>query len=507
VQKIYLGAEPPTHDTGHATHTTSSNLIYKKNEPQINHDPKTHAPEPNLARSWDVKGTKITIHMRHDGRWTNGQPVTARDFVWSWLRTLSPQLAADYAYQFFGIKGAHAYNACDAKKQDCAALRDKVAVSAPDAYTIRIQLTSPQPWFIQQMAHTSFLAVNKSAVEKYGNNWTEAKNIVTNGPFKLTAWKHNASLTLSKWNAWRGARNVTLRRVDMKVITDGTTAERAFDTGETDVDWSGLPTADISRLKATPAYAQYPTLGTYYYGFNVKKITDVNQRRAMAFAIPRQSIIDNITQAGQLPATGFTPKGMPGFGQIDNSYLPAHGDMGKAEALMAKVAKPVKHIDLFFNNAPGHKEIAVAIQAAWKKLGLRVTLHQQEWQQFLQFLGPPPNTSVDVYRNGWIADFVDDINFLQLFTCDSGNNDTNFCDKRYDALVDKVLTTNLSTQARYRIYAQLEDMLTGPNGDMPIAPIYWYTTTTLEKPSVKGTFFINPLFQNDLTTVRVECVA
>ncbi|HET8607425.1 MAG TPA: peptide ABC transporter substrate-binding protein [Gaiellaceae bacterium] len=496
------GAEPPSLDPGLATDTTSANVLYNIMDPLIKLGPNLQ-PEPNLAESWTVKGPIVTYRLRHDGRWTNGDPVTAQDFEWSWLRTISPQLAADYAYQFYGIKGAEAYNSCDPKKQNCNALRSKVGIKALGKYTLQVTLTSPQPWFVQQSAHTSFLAVNRKAVEKWGNKWTEANHIVTDGPFKVAAWRHDAELDLVKWNGWRDAKDVTLTRINGKIISDGTTAEQSYEAGDIAVDTTGIPPADIDRWKGTPDYAQYASLGTYYYGFNVKNIPDVNQRRAMAFAVDRKSIIDNIAKAGQTPATSMTPKGMPGFDTIHTTYLPTAGEgLAKAEQLMKKVANPVKNVTLYINDAPGHKEIAVAIQSMWQKLGITTTIKQQEWAQFLQFLGPPPDKSVDVYRNGWIADFVDDINFLELFTCRSGNNDTNWCNPQYDKLVAQAKATP-DDDKRYGIYKQLENILTGPNGDMPIMPIYWYTFVQLEKPWVNHSFSINPLDQFDLTKVKL----
>jgi oligopeptide transport system substrate-binding protein len=497
------GAEPPSLDPGLATDTTSANVLFNIMDPLVKLGPNLQ-PQPGLAESWDVKGPVVTYHLRHDGRWTNGDPVTAQDFEWSWLRTISPDLAADYAYQFYGIKGAQEYNSCDPKKQDCNALRSKVGIKALDKYTLQVTLTSAQPWFVQQSAHTSFLAVNKKAVDKWGDKWTEPGHIVTDGPFKLAAWKHDAELDLVKWDGWRNAKSVTLTRVNGKIITDGTTAEQAYQAGDIAVDTTGLPPADIDQWKGQPDYAQYDGLGTYYYGFNVKEIPDVNQRRAMAFAIDRQSIIDNIAKAGQTPATSFTPKGMPGFNSIHTSYLPKGGEgMAKAKQLMAKVKNPVKHVNLFINDSPGHKEIAVAIQSMWQKLGITTTIKQQEWAQFLQFLGPPPDKSVDAYRLGWIGDFVDDINFLELWTCKSGNNDTNFCNPQYDKLVAQAKATP-DDDKRFGIYKQLENMLTGPNGAMPIAPIYWYTYVQLEKPWVNKTFSINLLDQFDLSKVKLE---
>jgi oligopeptide transport system substrate-binding protein len=502
VLTMSLGAEPPSLDPGLATDTTSANVLYNIMDPLIKLGPNLK-PQPSLAQSWTVNGATVTFHLRHDGRWTNGDPVTAQDFVWSWLRTISPQLAADYAYQFYGIKGAQAYNSCDPKKQNCNALRSKVGITAPDKYTLKVQLTSPQPWFVQQVAHTSFLAVNKKAVTKWGNKWTEPNHIVTDGPFKLAVWKHDAELDLVKWNGWRNAKNVTLTRVNGKIISDGTTAEQSYQAGDIDVDTTGLPPADIDQWKSQSDYQQYNGLGTYYYGFNVKNIPDVNQRRAMAFAINRQSIIDNVAKAGQSPATSFTPKGMPGYDTIKQSYLPTGDAIKQAKALMAKVKNPVKNVTLYINDSPGHKEIAVAIQSMWQQLGITTTIKQQEWAQFLQFLGPPPDKSVDVYRSGWIGDFVDDINFLSLWTCKSGNNNTNFCSKSYDQLVQKAEKTQ-DNQKRYQLYAKLESMLTGKNGAMPIAPIYWYTYVNLEKPWVSKTFNINLLDQWDLTKVKVQ---
>ena len=498
---IAWGAEPPSLDPGLATDTTSSNVLLNIMDPLVKLDPKTLKPIPNLAQSWDVKGTNVTFHLRHDGKWTNGDPVTANDFVYSWLRTLSPQLGADYAYQFFGIKGAEDYNSCDPKKSDCNALKNKVAIKAPDKYTLKVQLTSAQPWFIQQVAHHSFLAVNHKAVEKWGDKWTQPGHIITDGPFKLAVWKHDAEIDLVKWNGWRNANSVHLKRANGKIITDGTTAVQSFDAGEVDVNTTGIPPSDIPREKTKDTYQNYPALGTYYYGLNVKNVP-LSERKALAFAIDRKSIIDNIAQADQVPATGFSPKGIPGFSVINNNYLKPTPDISKAKSLLGKTPNAVKNINLFVNDAPGHKEIAIAVQSDWKKIGVNATVKVMEWAQFLQFLGPPPNKSVDAYRLGWIGDYVDAFNFLSLWTCKSGNNNTNYCNPKYDALVKKAENTK-DNQARFKIYAQLEDMLTGPNGDFPIIPIYWYTYVTQEAASVRDSFNINLLDQFDLSKVKV----
>jgi oligopeptide transport system substrate-binding protein len=354
------------------------------------------------------------------------------------------------------------------------------------------------------MAHHSFLAVHKPTVEKYGTKWTEPRNIVTNGAFRLAGWKHDASITLVKNADWRNADEVALDRVEGRIIVDGTTRVQAFEAGEVDaLDGGGLPPADMPRLKQMPEYEKYPALGTYYYGFNLNNITDLNQRRAMAFAIDRRSIIDNVAQADQIPASGMVPKGMPGFEVIEQSFLPARADLEQAEKLMAKVDDPQRKITLYYNDSPGHKEIAVAVQSMWNELGIDTTIKAQEFAQFLEFLGPPPNDAVYVYRLGWIADYGDPMNFLELWTSRSGNNNTRFASPAYDRLIDKARGTP-NDEARYELYRRAEAMLTGPQGAMPIAPIYWYTYTNLERASVRDTFNINPLDQFDLSKVVVK---
>jgi oligopeptide transport system substrate-binding protein len=498
---INWSSEPPSLDPGLATDTTSSNVVLNIMDPLIKLEGENLEPTPNLAESWEVNGATVTFTLREDGRWTNGDPVTAEDFEWSWKRTISPELASEYAYQFSGIVGADDYNSCE---KNCDALREKVGIEAVDDRTLRVELTSPQPWFVQQIAHHSFLAVPRRTVEQFGERWTDPANIVTNGPFKVERWEHNSRLDLVKWDDWRNADQVSLTRVNGRMITDGLTAVQAFEAGELDETGAigGLPPDEMPRLKQMPEYDQTPSLATYYYGFNVENVPDVNQRRAMALAIDRRSIIDNIAQADQLPASGMTPSGMPGFETINpqSEFLPETGDIERAKQLMEQVQNPVTDITLVINDAPGHREIAVAIQDMWAELGIQTEIQQQEWAQFLESIGPPPGKQIDVYRLGWVGDYVDAMNFLELWTCDSGNNSTNWCNKEYDALVEKARQTPDNAE-RYKIYNQLEEVMFGPEGEMPTAPIYFYTNVSLQRESIKETFSQNLLDQFDLSQV------
>ncbi len=507
VLRMSIGAEPPSLDAGLATDTTSSSILFNLMDPLIRLGPSPALKAlPGAASSWTVKGAIVTLKLNPAVHWSNGAKVTANDYVWSWLRTISPELGADYAYQFFGIVGAEAYNSCDPAKADCNALRAKVGIKALNNYTLQITLTSPQPWFIQQLSHTSFLPVYKPIVDKYGNKFTEASTFIGDGPFKLAGWKHDASVTLVKDPKWRLASSVKLNRVEMQIVTDGNTAANAWQAGNIDVDTTGLPPELIPKFQKQygKQYQIDPALGTYYYGFNVKNISDVNQRRAMAFAVDRKAIIKYITRSGQKPAWAMTPQGIAGWNVIDkNRFLPAIHQTAKAKAFMAKVANPKKDIHLYINNSPGHINIATAIQAFWQRdLGVKVNVKVMEWKQYLQFLGPPPNSDVDVYRLGWIYDFPDAYNGLSLWTCNSGNNNTNWCNKKFDSLVDQATKTP-DFDKRTALYSQAENILTGPNGDLPIMPIYWYTFTELVHKNVTG-FLTAPTSQWDLTQVSVS---
>jgi oligopeptide transport system substrate-binding protein len=502
VLRIAWGAEPPSLDPGKATDTTSTNVIMALMDPLVKLNPDTLEPEPALAESWEVDGSTVTFKLHEDATWTNGDPVTAQDFVYSWKRTLSPELAADYAYQLYGIKGAAEYNGCT--KGNCDALADKVGVTAVDDHTLQVELTSPQPWFLGQVSHHSFLPVHQATVEEFGDNWTDPANIVTNGAFMLDSWEHEASINLVKNPDWRDADSVSLERIDGSIIVDGTTRVQAFEAGEVDaLDGAGLPPEEIDRLKTESYYEQYPSLGTYYYGFNVENI-GLDQRKAMSLAINRKIITDDIDKTGRSQATGMTPEGIKGFDVINpnSQWLPAEGDMEAAQQALAAEPNPKTDVNLFYNDAPGHKEIAVAVQDMWKDLGIDSTIKAQEWAQYLEFLGPPPNKAVDAYRLGWIYDFPDAINGLELFTCDSGNNNTNWCNEDYDALVEEARQTE-DDNARYEIYRQLEGIMFDEGGELPITPIMWYTYPNLENDAVRDTFFISPLDQIDFTKVVV----
>jgi oligopeptide transport system substrate-binding protein len=499
---IAWGDEPTSLEPGNAETSTAANVIRNVMDPLVKLDENLE-PEPGLAESWSVSsdGTTVTFTLRRDGRWTNGDPVTARDYEYAWKRTLSPELHARYARQLFGIEGAAAYNSCDA--EDCSTLREAVGVTVVGTYALEVTLVSPQPWFVAQTAHQAFLPVHRDTVEKHGEKWTDPGNIVTNGPFMLEHLDGD-SITLVKNPDWRDADAVELGRVEGRIIPDATTRVQAFDAGEVMVlDGGGLPSSDIPALRERAEYERYPALSTYYYGFNLRTIADVHQRRAMSLAVDRRGLLENVG-AAELPAIGFTPPGTPGFEEIigGSPWLHEQADMREAKAELARAVDVKRKVNLFYNDAPGNQGIAEVIRDRWKELGIETRIRAKKWRQYLGFLRPP-NTGMDVYQLRLAYDVPDAENGLRIWTCGFAKNYSNFCDEDFDRTMQLARVAPNASE-RNRFYAAAEETLFGRQGALPLMPIYWDTYPNLEALRVKETFVVNPLAQIDLTAVRVE---
>lgn len=500
--RVAMGSEPLAPDPGLTTDLVTGNIVLNLMDPLVRLNDEFE-PEPGLAESWETSddGKTVTFRLRGDGRWTNGDLVTAADFEYAWKRILDPRLAAGYAYQFYGIAGAADYNGCE---QDCGGLRDRLGIKALDDRTFEVRLTSRQPWFLSQVAHISFLPVHRATVEKFGRHWTEPANIVTNGPYRLTDRKHGESITLTKWEGWRAADSVKVERIAARVIMDKTTALDAFEAGELDAClWDAcIPSGDIERLQKGDSYVQAPALTTRWFAVNLKTVPDVNQRRALAFALDRTSLVENVTQAGEEPATSVTPKGMPGFDAIVQDFLPERADLVAARRYLERASEPKRKLTFaYLTSDTAPQQTAVAVQAMWQQIGIETTLRGLEFQQLLELLGPPLDASIDVVLTGSVGDFVDDMNFLELFTCRSGNNPSGFCDRGYDRLIEQARATP-DDAARHEVYAQAEAMLTGPTGAMPVIPAYWATWPTMRKPGIGG-WKPNLLGPYDFTKVTI----
>jgi oligopeptide transport system substrate-binding protein len=495
--RLNLATEPPSLDPNLATDTTSGRVINNIFEGlvHLNVDGSTF---PGAAETWEVSadGLTYTFYLRGTDTWTNGDPVTSEDFKNSWLRILDPKTAAGYAYQLYFIKGAEDFTGGKGTA-------DQVAIDATDPKVLKVTLKAPTPWFVPLMAHNAYFPIPKKVVDQFGDKWTEPANIVTNGPYKLTSWNHSADLTLEKWDGWREAQSVTLKTIQMPMINESTTGVAAFENGELDVQ-ADLPVADMDRLKTLPEYHVFPLLGVFYLGFNVeaKPLDNVDVRRALSLAIDRQSIVDNVTKAGEVPATGFIPQGMPGFDVITKDYIKPTAQVEEAKALLAKAGfsggTGLPEIVIYYPTSEGSRALSEVIQAQWKAIGVNATLKNMEWKQFNAFV--PSDPSVMAFLVGWVADFSDAYNFFDVLRGGGGNNYTRWKNATYDA--DLASSLNAASEAdRYKIYSEMEGILSVQ--DMPVAPLYWASNPDLVKSYVAG-YEPNPLGETvNLWTVKL----
>jgi oligopeptide transport system substrate-binding protein len=480
VLKLNLHTEPPTADPGIAEDTTSGAII-RATFDGLTRTQEDGKPHESMAEKIEVSSDQLTYTFKlRDAKWSNGEPVTAQDFEYAWKRVLNPKTGSNYAYQLYYIKNAEKYNKGQAKAED-------VGVKALDEKTLQVTLENPTPYFLELTAFYTYYPVNKKVVESNPNWATEAKTHVGNGPFKMESWEHKNKLVLVKNDNYWDKDAVKLDRIEFSMVEDENTELSMFDNGE--LDWAGaplsaLPTDAIPALKDSGKMITQPTAGLYMYKFNVEQppFNNAKIRKAFAYAINRQSIIDNVTQANQQPAMGLVP---PSMAVSANPYF-KDNDVETAKKLLAEGMKELgitklPPITLSYNTSEGHKKIAEAIQDQWKKaFGVEVKLENKEWKVYLEDLH---QGKFQIGRSGWLGDFNDAINFLDLFKQKKGsNNDTNWENPKYQELLNKSALES-DPEKRKQILAEAEKLFME---EMPAAPIYFYTQSWVKKDNVKG---------------------
>ena len=480
------GTEPASLDPHIATGVPEHHIMSSVMEGLVLKDRKSLEPRPGVAESWTISddGRIYTFKLRDDARWSNGDPHIANDYVWSWWRALQQALGNQYAYMLFPIKNAKRYY--DRETEDFG----DVGVKALDQRTLQVTLTNPTPYFLQLLDHYSLFPVHQATIEKFGNadqrgtRWSYEGNLVSNGPFKLDEWKINRHITVTRNLHYWDNDNVALNGIVFKPVENTVTEERMFRAGQLHVT-SNVPADKIStyRKSNSTELKIAPYLGTYFYRLNIKtpQLQDRRVRRALGMAIDREKLVENITKGGQIPAYTMTPPGTMGYYPTSTLAFDPEG----AKNLLSEAGYPngegFPAIEILYNTNEGHRKIAVALQEMWKDyLNIDIKLLNQEWKVYL---ATESAGDYQISRGGWIGDYVDPNNFLDMFLCGGGNNRTGWCNEEYDRLILEVAPSQSSHEERLAVFQQAETMLLD---DMPIIPVYTYTSVKLVDSSVEN---------------------
>jgi len=445
--------------------------------------------QPGIAKSWKISddGKVYTFKLRKSN-WSDGSKLTANDFVYSWKRAMDPATASEYQFiwEYTNVVGAF-----EAAYEDGSL--DDVGIKAIDDYTFEVTLKAPTDYFLSLMAFYHFLPVKQSAVESGADGvWAkDPATAVCNGPYKLESYVENDKMVLVKNDQYWDKKNIKITKINGFFIDDVTTAYTAYNSGELDF-LPDVPPAEVPKLIAeNPEFYVFPLLGTYYYSFNLDLDTfsDVRVRRALSLTINREAICETLA-AGQVPAGGFIPPGMPDnegkdFFETAGTYGFATDDSKIAEAkeLLAEAGYPngegFPKFTILHNTSEGHKLVAEMIQEMWKTgLGIETDIQNQEWAVFQD---SRKEGNFDIARGGWLTDYGDPMGLLSIFTTNSIYNDPNYYNDAFDALIEKAANSNGEEHFKALYDAQTMFMT-----DVPIIPIYHYSDIMLAKSYLKG---------------------
>ena len=480
-----LSADPSELDPHIITGLPEINVASTLFEGLLAEDPVDLHPVPGTAESWDVApdGLTYTFHLRANARWSNGQPVTAQDFSNSIRRVLTRSLGADYATMLYVLVNAEAYH--KGSLTDFAA----VGVQTPDARTVRFTLNHPAPYFLSLLTHPAWFPVYLPALEKAGapfergSRWTQPGSIVGNGPFVLTQWKRGEVIVVEKSPTYWDAAAVRLKAIHFHPATDVESEERAFRAGQLHITES-LPVGKVDTYKREQAGTLQigAFLDTYFYRLNTTRpgLSNVKVRQALAAAIDRTAIVEKITRGGQQPAHSFTPPGVGGYQPPDA----LHGNFDEARRLLAAAGYPggqgLPPLEIMINSSGNHRAIAEAIQEMWRReLGADVRINNMEQATLL---ANRRTLDYQIMRGEWAADYLDPKTFLDVFRSDSNNNHTGWTSPNYDSLLFEADRT-ADPAGRQILLQRAETILLT---ELPIIPIYYYTSVRLVHPSVHG---------------------
>jgi oligopeptide transport system substrate-binding protein len=449
---------------------------------------------PGAAASWEHSPdyTAWTFHLQPAGKWSDGRPLTAHDFVWSFHRILMPKIAAEYASMLYPLKNAQAFN--EGKITDF----NQVGAVAADDLTLKLTLEGPTPYLPGMTKHYSWFPLPRHVIERFGDlterdtKWTRAGNLVGNGPFRLKEWHFFHSISVDRNPYYWDAKSVKLNGIVFFPIQSDNTEERAFRDGQLHATSTlPLPAIPKYRRERAEAYHEDPNLAVYFYRVNVTSrqpdgkphpVCDKRVRHALSLAIDRESIIRNVMRAGQKPAVGFTP--YPDSIGFHDAPHPLRFDPVEARRVLAEAGYPdgrnFPSFEILINTNEGHRTIAEAIQEMWKRhLNIPVSIRNQDWGVYLD---SQRRLDYTVCRAAWNADYLDPSTFLSMWRTGDGNNETGWSNARYDELL-KLSTLEGDPQKRMGLFREAETILLD---DLPVLPVYWYVRSTLRSPAIRG---------------------
>lgn len=476
-------SDPETLDPHKTSTVVESNLLRDLYEGLVVYDPAAHII-PGVAESWTISedGTVYTFKLRPDAKWSNGDPVVASDFVFSFNRIMDPATAASYANILYPIKGAEAIN---------KGKGGTLGIKAPDDATLEITLEAPTPYFLELLSHQTALPLHPASVEKYGNDFVQPANMVTNGAYTLVSFTPNDKIVMQKNPMFHDAANVAIDTVNYVPFEDRANCARRFEAGEV-LSCSDIAGEQIRDLKSRLGDQIHvvPYLGVYYFAVNSahKPLDQVNIRQALSMAIDRDFIANEIWGGTMLPAYSWVP---PGIGNYDTDRpelpyadLPMLDREDKAAELLAAAGYGPDHplsVEISYNTGENHKNTATAIASMWAPLGVNVTYNVRDASAHYAMLRD--DKAHDVARAGWIGDFSDPQNFLFLNRHDNpGFNYGNYNNPEYDALLDKAAITG-DLKARATLLAEAEAIFLR---DMPQIPILFYSSLSIVSPKLHG---------------------
>jgi oligopeptide transport system substrate-binding protein len=448
-------------------------------------DPKTLEIVPALADRWEISedGLRYRFHIREDARWSNGEAVTAHDFVNTWLRGLMPALANETISSLLLFKNAEKFY--NQEITDPSLLGFK----AEDDQHLVIELERPAAYFLQLLDYMALFPLHVPSIQKYGaiddpaNPWAKPGRVVSNGPFVLKEWVPGRSLIVEKNPYYWDKENVKLNQIHFLPIDQLLVEERMFKAKHLHrTEWLPLEKMRIYRERNDAEYNHYPYLSTYFYIFNTARapFDNVKVRKALGHAIDRQLIADKVTNGIQIPATALTPPDTLGY----SSKAQLEFDLQKARRLLAEAGYPdgkgFPTIVLSYNTSEDHRKIAEAIQQMWKKnLQINVEIQNKEWKVFLH---ERKNRNYQIARMAWAGDYIDPNAFLEVFSSYSGENHSGWNNPRYDQLL-KQASLEMDREKRNKIFQEAEAILLE---EAPFFPVYHYTTNNLISKHLKG---------------------